>query len=39
MRQRLKFRPAIITPLPALITPSPVNEFPNLLAANVPYNI
>ena len=35
----LKFLIALIVSLPALITPHPVNAFPNILAANVPNNI
>ena len=34
----LKCFPALINLSPALVTPFPVNAFPNILAANVPNN-
>ena len=39
MRGHWKFWPALFTPSSALITPLPDNEFPNILAANVPNNV
>ena len=39
MGQYYKLSPALITPLSALITPFPVNPFPNIIATNFPNNI
>ena len=39
MGQHYKFSPALIVHSLALIPPLPVNALPNILAANVPYNI
>ena len=39
MGQHYKFSPALFVHSLALIPPLPVNALPNILAANVPYNI
>ena len=39
MTRHYKFWPALIVSSPALITPCPPNEFPNILGANVSNNI